>query len=392
MTIVRTIIRSIARSHPRSKVCRAAGGFTLLELLIAAALSSVLLAVVWQTLATHSRLYEKRDETTGRSQLARAVRYQFLSDMDQLIRTPSTDSRQTIARDTAPDPLPYGLRGDRHSLEIAILVPPWRPLPSETTVEGGREDSGQSEETPPTSPIRLVRYRFVGASRGANMLPGSLSQVVADAIEQESDTAQTPVLMDEGHLLDAESAEQDVSEAAPYSPGLLREVHPQQAVDLNPRPEQHDTTERLPHDSLLQPAASTPVGPAETPISPTVPSAHVTVDHVPEIDHLEFRYFDGQRWYDRWDSSISGDLPAAVEMSFELAPSEPPLRPRKPMPQPERGPGKQARPTRQQAASRASSTTLHLADDETGTVFRSLAILRAAPRPTPSSAGMEGDP
>ena len=392
MTTVRNSVRSIARSHARLKVCRAAGGFTLLELLIAAALSSVLLALVWQTLATHSRLYEKRGEATGRSQLARAVRYQFLNDIDQLIRTPFTDSRQTAARDTAPNPLPYGLRGDRHSLEIAILVPAWRPSPSEMAVEGVREDAVQSEEAPPTSPIRLVRYRFVGASGRDNMLPGSLSQVVADAIQQESDTGQTPTLTDEGHLLDAESAERDVSETNPYSPGLLREVHPQQAVNRGPRAEQHDTTARLSDDSLLQPAAPASTDLTETPRPPTVSSADVTVDHVPEIAHLEFRYFDGHRWHVRWDSSISGNLPTAVEMSFELAPSEPPLRPRRPIPQPDLGPGKLARPAHQQTAALGSSTTLDLPDDETSTVFRSLAILRAAPRQTPSSAGMEVDP
>lgn len=39
----------------------------------------------------------------------------------------------------------------------------------------------------------------------------------------------------------------------------------------------------------------------------------------PEVAYLQFRYFDGLSWYDAWDSSTMGTLPAAVEITVGLA-------------------------------------------------------------------------
>ncbi|MCA9031865.1 MAG: prepilin-type N-terminal cleavage/methylation domain-containing protein [Planctomycetaceae bacterium] len=36
----------------------------------------------------------------------------------------------------------------------------------------------------------------------------------------------------------------------------------------------------------------------------------------PEVQELTFRYFDGQNWVDEWDSSLTGRLPQAVEVTF----------------------------------------------------------------------------
>ena len=42
----------------------------------------------------------------------------------------------------------------------------------------------------------------------------------------------------------------------------------------------------------------------------------------PEINQLQFRFFDGLTWYEEWDSSTTGALPRAVEITigFEAAP------------------------------------------------------------------------
>ena len=45
-------------------------------------------------------------------------------------------------------------------------------------------------------------------------------------------------------------------------------------------------------------------------------------DEVPEVEWLEFRYYDGSSWVDSWDSRITGNLPVAVEICFELAEPE----------------------------------------------------------------------
>jgi type II secretory pathway component PulJ len=40
----------------------------------------------------------------------------------------------------------------------------------------------------------------------------------------------------------------------------------------------------------------------------------------PEIESILFRYFDGLTWYDEWDSSTSGALPRAIEITIGFEP------------------------------------------------------------------------
>ena len=381
-----TATRYIVTSRPVSNARRASRGFTLLELLIAAALSSVLLAVVWQTLATHSRLYEKRGESTERALVARAIRYQFLSDLDHLVRTPAAARRQSDAPVSQSESLPYGLRGDRHTLELAILEPAWHAAENEIPAAGQRTDFRLPGETRQPSPIRMVRYHFVGATNSDDTIPGSLSQVVVDAIQQEADNGQTAASSSQDQLLDDESTDGDWSESAPPATGLLREVHAEQAVDSTQQSGPHESIDNtLPQTSQAPTTAAASAPLTDTSLAAAVPSADVIVDHVPEIKHLEFRYFDGQRWHGRWDSSVAGVLPAAVEMSFELARSGPSREGRKPRPQPQHRDGNLARRTQSPATSRAPSHTLDSPTQETNPVFRSLAFIRASRRLTPPS-------
>ncbi|MBS0204724.1 MAG: hypothetical protein JSS49_17605 [Planctomycetes bacterium] len=47
----------------------------------------------------------------------------------------------------------------------------------------------------------------------------------------------------------------------------------------------------------------------------------------PEVNYLEFRYFDGRAWYTTWDSEESARLPRAVEVIIGFAPSHTRLGP-----------------------------------------------------------------
>jgi hypothetical protein len=49
----------------------------------------------------------------------------------------------------------------------------------------------------------------------------------------------------------------------------------------------------------------------------------------PEVNHLEFRYFDGTQWLEAWDTEQEGGLPVAVEIGVWIAsPDEPDARAR----------------------------------------------------------------
>jgi len=42
----------------------------------------------------------------------------------------------------------------------------------------------------------------------------------------------------------------------------------------------------------------------------------------PEVNYLQFRFFDGRAWYASWDSEDAGRLPRAVEVTIGFAPPQ----------------------------------------------------------------------
>ena len=41
----------------------------------------------------------------------------------------------------------------------------------------------------------------------------------------------------------------------------------------------------------------------------------------PEVNYLEFRYWDGSSWYSEWDSEQMGGLPTAIEITIGIDPA-----------------------------------------------------------------------
>jgi hypothetical protein len=48
--------------------------------------------------------------------------------------------------------------------------------------------------------------------------------------------------------------------------------------------------------------------------------------YVPEVVAIQFRYFDGKTWTTQWNSIERKSLPAAIEVSLQIRPTEPPKR------------------------------------------------------------------
>lgn len=53
--------------------------------------------------------------------------------------------------------------------------------------------------------------------------------------------------------------------------------------------------------------------------APTIYSGQQALS--PEVNSLQFRFFDGRAWYTTWDSSQTGRLPRAVEVIIGFAPA-----------------------------------------------------------------------
>ena len=262
-------------------------------------------------------------------------------------------------------------------------MPQWHP-PTPGVSSDPQDPTHLPENAQAPSPVRLIRYRFVGSPRAENALPGSLSQVVVDAIAQETAPLSESNLTNDSGSVGRESDDPALPDRQPQ--GFLREVYARPDQALMAPSQKRDPTAEFPHAlQRLSPSREEFRAAAANSASP-----HVTVDHVPEIDRLEFRYFDGQRWHTSWDSSISGALPVAVEMTFELALPQQPVRPTRPARQSDRVAGTTLPANTRQHIPPSGSVNLAEASHAlNGAAFRSLAVLRAPLRTPPSPVDME---
>ena len=323
---------------------RAERGFTLLEVLLAASLSVVLLTAVWSLLSTNMRLYSKEPLQVEEARLVRAIMQQFSDDLGSalpiatrsqgsstrnqtpLSLTPGTATPSTTASGTPADLGSRSLATVSKGFTAARSERPVRPARLIGTPETlqldvlqiflnvlaePREELDdpweQVDSSAPRAPeLRTVFYRFEENLAASAAAVGELaaSAPSTDAGPTSASRAGTS-FEDElsGGLLrlawsweSTADLELDLEAPAGQSAGLLLD-------------DENAATSETPDDTFDADATQQLASSAED---------DPTVERVPEINWLQFRYFDGSRWQRSWDSRTSGTLPLAVEVQFTL--------------------------------------------------------------------------
>lgn len=310
-------MNSVRRTTQRNFMRVRRGGFTLLEMLVTAILSAVLLAGLWTLFNTYMRLFETGQIKTEQSQLVRALAQQIADDL-----------RSVVVTSTAGSEAESGTFPDSPST-AANFAPP-----------GANSDADSSANLPTfesrenAAVSKLPRFRLVG----------TLHALRLDALHPSADKA-TPVndefnaMMSRGnehvpavpelrtivYSFEEERAVRDTDRKTP--PGLLR-------VDF-------DWQEVLRRSGTSRRNNRATVSDSETAISESLDSlglgSTATLElladdskmHVPEVVQCEFHYFDGFEWLEEWDSAVKNSLPRAVEVTLRL---EPPVERWKPKP------------------------------------------------------------
>jgi type II secretory pathway pseudopilin PulG len=249
---------------------RGAGGFTLLEVLIATGLSFALLLGLWSLFTIYTNLFEAGQTKTERAQLARALVEQIARDLHGAIQDPVIP-----ASPTPPGAAPvrrFGLFGSHDALRFDVLqVTPRQGNPTPVSDSAGLAE----ESSPPRAPeLRTIYYSFhdprASATEGGSDLPGLIRRDL-DFETPEEDLAGAG-------LDDGSQAAQADREALLEREEAGDAASPQSAADLV-------------DESILW---------------------------VPEVVSLRFRYFDGNRWTSQWNSLQQKSLPVAVEISLQL--------------------------------------------------------------------------
>jgi prepilin-type N-terminal cleavage/methylation domain-containing protein len=253
----------IRSPHPHNSPARSA--FTLFEVLVALALSTLLIAAAYAALELYWRLRTASEDEVEQAQVARAVMQRIEADLlattFQATAAGDTSTQADLSYDDEDAPLVEvidpadandggnsGLIGDATSVVLSVSLP--RSHATYAAVSDGPIGL-------PTSDLKSVTYLLAGPGMSA------LAQAVADRFPDSNSGGSTIV-------------------------GLSR----------------------IEGDRLML-AQADAVADVETIASEAQLLAR-------EIKSLQFQYTDGLDWYDSWDSTIYGSLPRAVRITVSF--------------------------------------------------------------------------
>ena len=248
-------------------------GFTLLELILAASLSAVLMAALWTLLSTYERLFSQGQATVEHSHLVRALVEQISDDLASAIPDTATGlpgAGGSIRR--------FGLFGTDKTLQVDVLQV--TPAQAAATATSSREMEAPTGTSPQVPELHTVQY-WLAEPEPEPQEPGA-SAALSGLVRRE---------------LDWETPPDDTA-----APGLPRMPTPTSSGGRS---------RRFPRAALGPPDPMSIAGPAADPDDSSILQ-------VPEVVGLGFRYFDGTGWAGQWNSLERKSLPVALEVTLEV--------------------------------------------------------------------------
>ncbi len=268
--VMKRVIYSPARL-PRRRYA----AYTLLEMIVATALCSILLVGLWTLFSTYANLFDRGQARVERSQLSRALMQQIADDLQSAIQDPIPGLPDRSWGDAQRRR--FGFSGTSNGLRVDVL--------QITPRQGSRIPvgaAGQPTDAPAARvpELRTIFYTFTSASSAIDDPESAIPAMPSGLVRRELDF-ETPI------------DDQDELGTGPATGASL--VGGSSFEDADQR-------------STLDGQDS---------------SSTTAVDDrwiwVPEVVSVQFRYFDGVGWTSSWNSLQRNSLPVAVEVRIGLA-------------------------------------------------------------------------
>jgi len=265
-------LRTRQRDRARNRL---PSGFTLIEVLLALALTAVVLYMVTMAIGLHLRMLDAGRTEVEEATLARALLKQIADDIRGAVRYDPMEVESTSSGSASG--------GDPSEL----LDPEDEPEDDFATEEKAEPAEDLAESTAPTSMPGIV---------------GNSSQIQID-VARLPHTDQFLAATDPGDGTVAADLQSDVKTVAYYV------VTPGTSAGAGGLENRSGLIRRELDRAVTSYAAQRGglLG-VELGLEPIAP----------EVKAIEFRYFDGTEWLDTWDTEAQGRLPAAVEVAVAL--------------------------------------------------------------------------
>lgn len=325
---------------------------TLLEILLVLVLMALLFGLIWGMISLYSRHYLTGERRVSRAQLVRSISQTLADDLGAAVQDPihpmheRDDGESVFIRR-------FGLRGDADSLAIDVVEPNLFAETATLAENRAAAAGGNRSKKAQVPELKTIFYEFVplnarendgddsdaadlsdtfGAGPGGSTVIGSLQTPsgapgVPGAFEN-SESLGEPVRKYglSRRELDFESPDEEADGAASDDPADddFADNSPDGSKvigSLSAPPVSSFSSTESENDALLAGLEA-----REEAYRPplTAPQLAMEIDAgtmwAPEVVDCRFRYYDGNEWFDEWNSIERSGLPTAIEVDLKLLP------------------------------------------------------------------------
>ncbi len=281
------------------KVTSSRQGFSIMEIMIALGLLSVLMLLGWGMLDSLQRSQERSWKLTQRIRLLRITRSWLSEDMDHLARGPSFG-----ANPNDPGSVPVSFEGDITGF-IATVLPSLDPVPF---LQRLGDDPNQVEASEVTIESLAATPEEIATQQWKQSIWSGERIDVEYRLE--------PIYEDETALAEIRDPETIQYEI------VRREWIPESYFDqfraTNQPASGLQASRPLRKGSISDMAKTNPLEAMAAEETEWIPPLKET--RLYGVKKPKFQYFDGTQWLSEWSSSVQGGLPKAVAISFDFPP------------------------------------------------------------------------
>jgi len=272
-------------------------GLTLLELLLALALTSIIMVVIAMSLDVYMRTLDRRQAIIEESQLARAILQQIANDLRSAVQVQTGDVEEGLAGLDGID-LAGGV-GDLLGGDIAGDL-----------LGGG--DTGLED-------LLMEEDMAVTDDLATSMIPPAVPGLYGNQYQLQMDISRLPRVEEYQRLMNLEDnfaltdIPSDVKTITYYVQG-------QDMVSMESMAEELDVVED--DIRLINGLVRRNMDRAVTQFAADNGNTDALLNTgdviAPEVVSIEFQYWDGLLWLPEWDSEVEESLPVAVEIRLYL--------------------------------------------------------------------------
>ena len=316
----------------KRKSIRATRGITLIEVMIAAAMATVILGGLWSLLTTFSRLYQRGLDESLRLTLVRSLERQLNDDLRSVMELRDASSATTTTEGLA-----------QASVDVIgqseVDLTASKSADASPGLEGFVQTQGRVGLVG-SSKTLLLDVWSIGEPREPRATQSLLDEEemgrFTPTVDESTTTLDTQRVTNVGMSIDARPRgghtrvpelrrimfrfTPPMSLSSTTDRGLLRAVSTWESMySVNDTGATATTIDESTEVDVGSGMGTGTQSASTTPIAPHLgKSAPIRVDRMPEVTRFELRYFDGRTWRADWDSRLEGRLPIAVEVSFDL--------------------------------------------------------------------------